>query len=277
MPAPRCRETGVFGDVVGDYGGSTLVHLQAAVSFWNFHPTQPQLAGFLQQLASDGEVLVLHLLDVRDNLVGSEFLRRLTNQLMLFGEILRREYFVGRALFEQKAAARDLGFGNRGCGHPTPFLTTKDTKVHNGKLKHQKLSATSCPSWLFLLLPARSAHEALDAVLQMDNIEVYKQAKRFATELQVRKYLGLMDRRDGHAGDLQGAILDIAEPHRKVIRHMLVVFPSCTFVPFVVIGFERHSLIVNSDFVNSDFRIPQLPPSHHQHTSSPTHNVPCGV
>jgi len=30
----------------------------------------------------------------------------------------------------------------------------------------------------------------------MDNIEVYKQAKGFATELQVRKYLGLMDRRD---------------------------------------------------------------------------------
>src|SRR5438034_415459 len=85
MPAPRCRETGVFGDVVGNYGGSNLVHLQAAVSFWNFHPTQPQLA----------------------------------------------------------------------------------------------------------------VHEAPDAVLQMDKIEVYKQAKGFATELQVRKYLGLMDKRDG--------------------------------------------------------------------------------
>jgi len=37
----------------------------------------------------------------------------------------------------------------------------------------------------------------------MDNIEVYKQAKGFATELEVRKYLGLMDRRDGiHRLDL---------------------------------------------------------------------------
>src|SRR5207247_10542576 len=200
MPASRCRETGVFGDVVGNYGGSNLVHLQAAVSFWNFHPTQPPLASFLEQLARDGEVPVLHLLDVRDNLVGSEFLRRLTNQLMLFGEILRREYFVGRALFEQKAAARDLGFGNRGCGHPTPFLTTKDTKVHNGKLKHQKLSATSCPSWLFLLLPARSLHEARGAVAQMDNIEDYKHAKGSATELLVPTDLGLMDKRDGRHG-----------------------------------------------------------------------------
>jgi len=34
----------------------------------------------------------------------------------------------------------------------------------------------------------------------MDNIEVYKQAKGFATELQVRKYLGLMDKRDGIHG-----------------------------------------------------------------------------
>ena len=42
------------------------------------------------------------------------------------------------------------------------------------------------------------------------------------------------ERRCSHGGNLQGAILDIAEPHRKVTRHMLVVFPSCTFVPFVV-------------------------------------------
>src|SRR5437870_13136156 len=111
---------------------------------------------------------------------------------MLFGEILRRQYFVGRALFEQKAAARDLGFGNRGCGHPTPFLTTKDTKVHNGKVKHQKLSATSCPSWLFLLLPALSVHEAPDAVLQLNIIDVYTQAQGCAAERQVRKYVDLL-------------------------------------------------------------------------------------
>src|SRR5207253_11215928 len=101
MPAPRCRETGVFGDVVGNYGGSNLVHLQAAVSFRNFHPAQPQLASFLKQLARDGAVLVLHLLDVRDNLVGSEFLRRLTNQLTLLGHALRRESYAGRAPVEQ--------------------------------------------------------------------------------------------------------------------------------------------------------------------------------
>src|SRR5207247_8897982 len=95
----------LLSKMVGYSSRSNSVHLQAAIRFRNFHLAQPQLASFLEQLARDGEVLVLHLLDVRDNLVGSEFLRRLTNQLMLFGEILRRQYFVGRALFEQKAAA----------------------------------------------------------------------------------------------------------------------------------------------------------------------------
>src|SRR5438445_496385 len=52
MPAPRCRETGVFGDVVGNYRGSNLVHLQAAVSFRNFHPAQPQLPTLLNPNAS---------------------------------------------------------------------------------------------------------------------------------------------------------------------------------------------------------------------------------
>jgi len=42
------------------------------------------------------------------------------------------------------------------------------------------------------------------------------------------------ERRCSHGGNLQGAILDIAEPHRKVSRHMVVLFPSCTFVSFVV-------------------------------------------
>ena len=36
-----------------------------------------------------------------------------------------------------------------------------------------------------------------DAILQMRNIEVYKQTERFATELKVRKNLRLMYRRDG--------------------------------------------------------------------------------
>jgi hypothetical protein len=47
------------------------------------------------------------------------------------------------------------------------------------------------------LFPISSVHEALDTVLQVDNIEVYKQSERFATEFEVRKDLSLMDRSDG--------------------------------------------------------------------------------
>ncbi len=45
------------------------------------------------------------------------------------------------------------------------------------------------------LFPSSAVDEAPDAVFQMHNIEVYKQSKGFATELKVRKGLGLMDRR----------------------------------------------------------------------------------
>jgi len=46
------------------------------------------------------------------------------------------------------------------------------------------------------LLPPRSVHKAFEAILEMNNIEVYKQSNGFATELKVRKDLGLMDRGD---------------------------------------------------------------------------------
>src|SRR5215469_7338628 len=46
----------------------------------------------------------------------------------------------------------------------------------------------------YLLLPASPVYETPNAILEMHNIEVYKQSQRFATQLQVRKDLGLMDR-----------------------------------------------------------------------------------
>jgi len=47
-----------------------------------------------------------------------------------------------------------------------------------------------------VLLPPGTIHKAPDAVFQVDNIEVYKQAERFATQLELGKELGLMDGRD---------------------------------------------------------------------------------
>jgi len=42
-------------------------------------------------------------------------------------------------------------------------------------------------------MPIRATHETFDAILEMNNIEVYKETDGFATELQVRKDLGLVD------------------------------------------------------------------------------------
>jgi len=44
------------------------------------------------------------------------------------------------------------------------------------------------------LLPIRTVYEASKPVLQMHNIEVYRQAEGFATEFEVRKELGVMGR-----------------------------------------------------------------------------------
>ncbi len=62
---PGGGEAGVLGDVVGDHGGGDFVHFQAAIGFGDFDSAQPQVAGLLQQIAGDGEVLMLHLLGVR--------------------------------------------------------------------------------------------------------------------------------------------------------------------------------------------------------------------
>ena len=59
-----------------------------------------------------GEILVLHLLGVRQDFVDRELFGSLPDQLMLLGEIFRSEDVVDLALFEQKAAARDFRAGN---------------------------------------------------------------------------------------------------------------------------------------------------------------------
>ncbi len=116
--APGRGETGVLRDVVGDHGGGDFIHFEATVGFGDLDSAQTQFPGLLQQAAGNGEIFVLHLLHVRQDLVDGEFLRGLPNQLLLFGEVFGREDFVGTARFKQEAAAGDSGFGNCcGCGH----------------------------------------------------------------------------------------------------------------------------------------------------------------
>ena len=69
-------------------------------------------------------------------------------------------------------------------------LTTKDTKDHKGK--PMLLGGVSHP--------LRSGDEAADALLQMDNVKVDDESKRFAAELEIRDDLRLMDWRDSFYG-----------------------------------------------------------------------------
>ena len=110
--APGGGKAGIFRDVVGNDGGGDFVHFEAAIGFGNLAPAEPEFAGFFQQIAGDGEILVLDLLDVGQDLIDRELFRCLPDQLMLLGEVFGREDFVGLALFEQKAAAGDFGLRN---------------------------------------------------------------------------------------------------------------------------------------------------------------------
>ncbi len=172
--APGGRKAGVLGDVVSDYGGSDFVHLQPAVGFRNLHRTEPQFARLLQQVAGDGEILVLDLLDVGDDLVEGELFRRLPDKPVLLGEILRGEDFVGAAIFEQKTAAGDRCFRN--CcyaRHGTALCNHEGGGVHQGKMRVRNFHVLFIVLYgLLLSLPPCTVHEALDAILQVHYIEV---------------------------------------------------------------------------------------------------------
>ena len=100
--------------MVGDDCGRDLIHLQATVSFGNLYPAQTQFASFLEQIARNGEVLVLHLFDVGNYFVLRELLGSLTDQIVLFGEIFRCENLGGGTGFKQEAAAGDGTCNSRG-------------------------------------------------------------------------------------------------------------------------------------------------------------------
>ena len=117
MASPRRRKSRILGNVVGDHRRGDLVHLQSTVGFGNFDAAQAEVSRLLQQCAGDGEVLVLDLLGLGQDFVDRELFGGLRDHLVLLGEIFGREDFGSLPLFQQKAAAEDLGLGNRSCGH----------------------------------------------------------------------------------------------------------------------------------------------------------------
>ena len=111
--APSGGKAGVFGNVIGDDGGSDFIHFEAAVGFGNFDAAKAKFAGLFQKVAGDGEILVLDLLDIRKDLIDSKLLGCLPDELVLFGEVFRRENIFRRSRFEQKAAAGNSVLRNR--------------------------------------------------------------------------------------------------------------------------------------------------------------------
>ena len=117
VSAHRHHEAAALGHVVGDDGRRDFVHLRAAVLGRHVGVGQAHLAGLLQQLASDGPVLVLDFFDLRQDFVDRELLRQLRDHLVIFVKVFRSEDVVEVVIFEQKTSARGFRFGScrRGC------------------------------------------------------------------------------------------------------------------------------------------------------------------
>ena len=108
MRAPSRAEAPIFRDAIGDDRRGHFVHLHSAVLFRHIHPAQAQFASLAYQVAYHGEILVLHLFDVRNDFFIRELLRGLRNELVLLAEIFWGEHFLGRSLLTQEAAATNL-------------------------------------------------------------------------------------------------------------------------------------------------------------------------
>src|SRR5581483_10084209 len=81
-----------------------------------------------------------------------------------------------------------LRSSNRKLAPATLVCGTADVLAMEHPLKPETTGGTRTIS-----VPSGSVHETLDAVFQMDNVEVYKQSDVFTTELEVRKYLRAVD------------------------------------------------------------------------------------
>jgi hypothetical protein len=68
-----------------------------------------------------------------------------------------------------------------------PQRTRRETKE---KHRHR-------PTRFFLVLPPGAVYKALNTILQVNNIEVYKQSQGFATQFDVQKNMGVMYWCDG--------------------------------------------------------------------------------
>jgi hypothetical protein len=103
-----------------------LVELEPAVLLRYINRAQAQVRGFLQQFAQQARFLFIDLLDARDDFFLHKLLRRPGNELVLIGQILRREDVAGTSLLNQKAAALDASCGRR-AGHVAPLINLHST------------------------------------------------------------------------------------------------------------------------------------------------------
>ena len=113
--------------MVGDDSSGDFVHFEAAIGLGNLNPAEAEVAGFFQQIARNREILVFDLLGLGQNFVDGKLLGRLPDHLVLLGEIFRGKDIGSLPLFQQKAAAGNLGLGDCCRGHDQgPLRATKN-------------------------------------------------------------------------------------------------------------------------------------------------------
>ena len=97
--------------------GGNLVQACAAEFFRYASAHQANFAALFHQLRHQPGLLILQILDDREDFLEDKFFRRLPDQFLVVGQISRREYIARLRRFQEKASSLCRGLGKSSGGH----------------------------------------------------------------------------------------------------------------------------------------------------------------
>ena len=117
MRAMRGGETPVDGNLLGQDRAGDFVQARAAVLFGRAAAHQAEFRGFAGEFGHEARLLGLQILNMRKDFLDDELFGRLSDQLLVIGEIRRCEHILRGRGFQQKTAALRCGFGKNRTRH----------------------------------------------------------------------------------------------------------------------------------------------------------------
>src|SRR5205085_10236145 len=98
------RKRSGTADVLADQRATCLVQAESAIFFGDVCADESEVSRFADDLARQFPIVLLELVEARDDFVVDKLPRGLGNHAVLFSKIFRREDLVSSALFNQERA-----------------------------------------------------------------------------------------------------------------------------------------------------------------------------